>query len=150
MPLRVLLFLAALLAVPGLTACPAQAGEDTPAPGEPAAEASAGAAPEADPALAAVAGKLGCTASRYDAGSQSHQFQPRGSVVLDGDGSYAYLGFEEPSRGTFRLGPNGALRFSGGHLDGGEATSMEDRPGRYYLVFPANPDNRWTCGRVEG
>jgi hypothetical protein len=26
---------------------------------------------------------------------------------------------------------------------------MKDRPNRYYVVFPANPDNRWTCSLMD-
>ncbi len=138
--------LVSLMLVPVLAACP---GDDGDASVREVARPAADAQREADPALAAVAGKLGCTASQYDAGSQSYEFQPRGSVVLEADGSYRHLGFREPSSGEFRVDARGVVGFTGGYLEGGELSPMEDRPGRFYLVFPANPDNRWTCGRLE-
>lgn len=116
---------------------------------EPAAPATAPAGPAAEPVAAALAGRLGCSASTYDARTQMYESQPRGSIVLEPDGSYAYLGFAEPSRGSFAADSAGVVRFWGGHLDGGEATPMEDRAGRFYVVFTANADNRWTCGRTD-
>jgi hypothetical protein len=91
-------------------------------------------------------GKYGCTASKYVNGF--YEFQPRGSFVLAKNGSYTYYGFEKPSTGTFKVDAKGVISFKGGYFNGGQATPMEDRENRYYLVFPTIPDNRWTCSWV--
>lgn len=36
------------------------------------------------------------------------------------------------------------LLFKGGYFNGAEAEKI-DRPNKFFLVFLANPDNRWTC-----
>ncbi|MEW5930931.1 MAG: hypothetical protein AB1941_26000 [Gemmatimonadota bacterium] len=91
-------------------------------------------------------GKYGCTVSRYEAGSGTYRFDPKGSVVLLADGRYQYLGFAQPSPGRYRVdAATGVARFTGGHLDGGEATPMVQRPGRFYLTAPRIGE-RWTCG----
>ncbi|HEY8398360.1 MAG TPA: hypothetical protein VIK80_10485 [Flavihumibacter sp.] len=87
-------------------------------------------------------GKYGCTASKYRNGS--FEFLPRGSFQLSKDGKYSYSGFEKPSTGKFTVDADGNLLFKGGYLDGGKAEKT-DQPNRYLVVFPANPDNRWTC-----
>lgn len=91
-------------------------------------------------------GKYGCTATKFRNGST--EYVPRGFLTLDKTGSYVYEGFEDPSRGKYTVDEKGNLQFTGGYLDGGEATKI-DRPNKYFLTFPANPDNRWTCGWVE-
>lgn len=73
----------------------------------------------------------------------------RGSFTLTKDGKYTYHGFEKPSSGTFKVDAAGNLLFKGGYLDGGKAEKI-DRPNKFFLTFPANPDNRWTCGWVDG
>lgn len=93
------------------------------------------------------AGKYGCTSSVYSGGS--YEFQPRGSIVLAADGTYQYLGFEQPSPGRYRFNAEGKFSFEGGYLNGGEATPFEDRPGRFALVAPELPEHRWTCGMVD-
>ncbi len=91
-------------------------------------------------------GKYGCTASRYVNGS--YQYIPRGSFTIKKDGGYYYSGFDKPSPGKFSVDTNGNLLFKGGYLDGGKAEKI-DRPNKFFLVFPANPDSRWTCGCVD-
>lgn len=91
-------------------------------------------------------GKYGCSASKYVGGY--YEFQPRGSFVLAKNGAYTYYGFEKPSIGTFSVNAKGVITFKGGYFNGGEATPMEDRENRYYVVFPANTDHRWTCSWV--
>lgn len=93
-----------------------------------------------------VYGKYGCTASKYSNGS--YEFIPRGSFVLEKSGKYTYNGFEKPSTGTFTADAKGNLFFKGGYLDGGKAEKI-DRPNKFFLVFPSNPDNRWTASLVE-
>ena len=94
-----------------------------------------------------VYGKYGCTASKYRNGF--YEFIPRGSFTLSQKGQYAYYGFEKPSTGTFTVDKDGNLLFKGGYFDGGKAEKT-DRPNKYFLVFPTNPDNRWTCTLVTG
>lgn len=91
-------------------------------------------------------GKYACTASKYRNGS--YEFIPRGSFVITKNGKYTYSGFESPSSGTFTVDKKGNLNFKGGYLNGGKAEKI-DRPNKFFLVFPSNPDNRWTCGCVE-
>ena len=126
-------------------------GADTAAPAAAAAPASspvaspaADAAPDPSDTSAAIpAGRFGCTRSVYRAGDGTYEFQPRGFVEFDGDGGYAYLGFEHPSEG--RVSVDGSTRrFAGGHLDGGEFVPVEDRPGQYTLTAPGI-DERWSC-----
>lgn len=90
-------------------------------------------------------GKYGCTASRYSNGS--YEFIPRGSFTITPAGKYTYLGFEKPSSGTYTVDKEGNLLFKGGYLDGGKAGKI-DRPNKFFLVFPTNPDHRWTCTLV--
>ena len=92
-------------------------------------------------------GKYNCTASKYSNGS--YEYLPKGSFVLSKDGSYTYNGFEKPSTGKFKTDASGVISFTGGYFDGGEATPIEDRENRYYVVFPTIPDNRWTCSWVS-
>ena len=91
-------------------------------------------------------GKYACTASKYQNGS--YEYLPRGSFTINKNGTYTYLGFEKPSQGKFSIDKNGNLLFKGGYLDKGKAEKI-DRPNKFFLVFPANPDNRWTCTWVE-
>lgn len=93
-----------------------------------------------------VYGKYGCTASKYRNGS--YEYIPRGSFTISKNGKYTYFGFEKPSKGTFSVDDKGNLLFKGGYLDGGKAEKI-DRPKKIFLVFPANPDNRWTCTLVK-
>ncbi len=93
-----------------------------------------------------VLGKYGCTAAKYTNGS--YEYIPRGAFVIASDGKYTYNGFQKPSRGTFTVDGKGNLAFKGGYLDKGQAEKI-DRPNKFSLVFPTNPDNRWTCGLVE-
>jgi|GEM_PF-1777468 len=92
-------------------------------------------------------GKYGCTASAYRNGS--YEYLAKGSLLISKTGKYTYLGFEKPSTGTFQVDANGVISFKGGYLDKGQATPIEDRENRYYLVFPTIPDGRWTCGLIE-
>ena len=92
-----------------------------------------------------IYGKYTCTASKYRNGS--YEFIPRGSFSISKNGKYTYFGFEKPSSGTFTVDAKGNLLFKGGYLDGGKA-EMIDRPNKFFLVIPANPDNRWTCTLV--
>jgi hypothetical protein len=91
-------------------------------------------------------GKYGCTASKYRNGA--YEYIPRGFFVIKKDGTYTYSGFKTPSKGKFSVDKKGNLSFTGGYLDGGEAEKI-DRPNKFFLVFPANADNRWTCGCVD-
>lgn len=91
-------------------------------------------------------GKYSCTASKFRNGS--YEYIPRGSFTIDKNGSYSYLGFEKPSTGKFVIDKAGNLLFTGGYLDKGQAEKI-DRPNKFFLVFPTNPDNRWTCTCVE-
>jgi hypothetical protein len=90
-------------------------------------------------------GKYSCTAARYSNGF--YEYIPRGSFTITPNGQYSYLGFEKPSTGTFTLDKGGNLLFKGGYLNGGKAEKI-DRPNKFFLVFPANPDHRWTCTLV--
>ena len=93
-----------------------------------------------------IYGKYSCTASKYRNGS--YEFIPRGSFTISKNGKYTYHGFEKPSNGTFVADDKGNLVFKGGYLDGGKAEKI-DRPNKFFLVFPANPDNRWTATLVK-
>lgn len=91
-------------------------------------------------------GKYGCTASKYRNGS--YEYTARGSFVITKDGQYTYLGLKKPSTGKFTVDKSGNLIFKNGYLNGGKAEKI-DRPNKFFLVFPANPDNRWTCGCTD-
>ena len=142
MSLRPAALPAALLATLLLAAC-GDAGSRA-ATGAPAGETGGpapGAAAVADAAAAALTGRFGCTKSSYDAASGTYEFLPRGYIEFEG-GAYAYRGFENPSEG--RVGGGPVFRFKGGHLDGGEFTPIDDRPGQYTLTAPGI-DGRWSC-----
>ena len=116
----------------------------TAASGQKAAPAKPAAAKPTASTGKVVYGKYGCSASKYN--GSYYEFLPKGSFVINPNGSYAYYGFEKPSTGTFKIdNATGVIHFSGGYFNGGEASPMKDRENRFYLVFPANPDNRWTC-----
>ena len=88
-------------------------------------------------------GRYACTSSRYVSGS--YQYDPNGSIVLLADGRYQYLGFAQPSSGRYRTdAASSVVSFTGGHLDGGDATPMVQRRGRLYLTAPKIGE-RWTC-----
>ena len=91
-------------------------------------------------------GKYGCTASKYLNGTV--EYIPRGFFTITKDGNYVYAGFKNPSKGKYSVDKKGNLLFKGGYLDGGEAEKI-DRPNKFFLIFPANTDHRWTCGCVE-
>jgi hypothetical protein len=91
-------------------------------------------------------GKYGCTATKYQNGS--YEYLPRGSFAITKDGKYTYSGFKKPSTGTFVVDKKGNILFKGGYFDGGTAEKI-DRPNKFFLVFPANPDNRWTCSLIN-
>ncbi len=93
-----------------------------------------------------VFGKYGCTASTY-AGT-AVEYQPRGFFTLSKNHTYTYSGFRKPSAGSFRVDSHGNLVFQGGYFGGGLATKI-DRPNKFFVTFPSNPDNRWTCGLVQ-
>lgn len=132
-----------LIVLAALAACTDSAPADRVEPGP---EAPAPAA--ATPAVARVAGRYGCTASRATA--DGIEYQMKGSITLAADGAYTYQGFEQPSAGRFQADSGGVLYFAGGFLDGGEATPVEDRPGKFFVVAPGIPEHRWTCGQGEG
>lgn len=89
-------------------------------------------------------GKYACNASSYNSRTGMYEYPPKGAFVLASDGSYSYLGFAQPSRGRYRVSEAGTVTFAGGHLDGGEATPIVQRRGRYYLTAPRIGE-RWTC-----
>ncbi|WP_026762950.1 hypothetical protein [Sediminibacterium salmoneum] len=91
-------------------------------------------------------GKYGCTATKYINGF--YQYSPKGSFIINKNGSYTYLGFEKPSTGKFTVDEKGNLQFKGGYFDGGKAEKI-DTSNRFFLVFPSNPDNRWTCSLTD-
>ncbi|MEO9209656.1 MAG: hypothetical protein ABI208_01080 [Ginsengibacter sp.] len=91
-------------------------------------------------------GKYGCTASKYRNGS--YEYIPRGYFVISKNGTYTYYGFQKPSSGKFTVDAKGDLSFQGGYFDGGKAEKI-DRPNKFFIVFPTNPDNRWTAGYVD-
>ncbi|MDD2794175.1 MAG: hypothetical protein PHD73_13420 [Sediminibacterium sp.] len=99
-----------------------------------------------DNSVAPKYGKYNCTASKYSGGFYS--YTPRGSFIITKDGKYTYKGFEKPSSGTYTVDAKGNLLFKGGYFDGGKAEKI-DRPNKFFLVFPSNPDNRWTCSYEE-
>lgn len=103
--------------------------------------------PAAAQTVKPVMGKYGCTASKYNGGLA--QYIPRGSFVISADGKYSYNGFEKPSSGTYTVDDKGNLNFKGGYLNAGQAAKI-DRPNKFFLTFPSNPDSRWTCGLTEG
>lgn len=91
-------------------------------------------------------GKYGCVSSSYNNGSVS--YTPKGSFVIEANGKYTYNGFEKPSTGKFKIDAKGNLLFSGGYLDKGIAEKI-DRPDKFFVTFPLNPDHRWTCSLVR-
>lgn len=91
-------------------------------------------------------GKYVCTATKYTNGF--YEYIPRGSFMITKAGTYTYSGFEKKSSGKFSIDAKGNLLFKGGYLDSGKAEKM-DRPDKFYVVFPTNPDNRWTATFVE-
>jgi len=91
-------------------------------------------------------GKYNCTASKYSGGF--YQYTPKGSFTIMKDGTYTYYGFEKPSTGKYTVDEKGNLLFKGGYFNGGKAEKI-DRPNKFFLVFPSNPDNRWTCSYEE-
>jgi hypothetical protein len=93
-----------------------------------------------------VYGKYGCTATEYRNGS--YNYIPRGSFTISKNGKYSYAGFQKPSSGTYTVDKDGNLLFKGGYLDGGKAEKI-DRPNKFFLVFPTNPDNRWTATLIS-
>lgn len=96
-----------------------------------------------------AAGKYACNASRYSSRAGRYEFDPKGAVVLFADGRYHYLGFAKPSPGRYTINKaSGVVSFTGGHLAGGEATPMVQRPGRFYLTSPGISE-RWTCGAAD-
>jgi hypothetical protein len=94
-----------------------------------------------------IYGKYGCTASKYRNGEVA--YTPRGFFTISKNGQYTYYGFKQPSSGTFTVDKSGNLFFKGGYFDGGKAEKI-DRPNKFFLVFPTIPDNRWTCGLIDG
>lgn len=96
--------------------------------------------------LAPRYGKYGCTASSYRGGSVT--YSPKGFFVIEQNGKYTYNGFEKPSAGRFNVDKKGNLLFSGGYFDKGIAEKI-DRPNKFFLTFPTNPDNRWTCSLLD-
>lgn len=91
-------------------------------------------------------GKYGCTASRYNAATQSFEFTPKGSFTLSANKTYRYFGFSKPSAGRYNFNAaSGKISFVGGYFDKGEATPIAGEKNRYHLVTPTLPDNRWTC-----
>lgn len=93
-----------------------------------------------------VFGKYSCTSSEYNGGEV--KYISRGSFVISRDGKYTYYGFKKPSTGTFTVDEKGNLLFKDGYFNGGKAEKI-DRPNKFFLVFPANADSRWTVGLVE-
>ncbi|MDF2439257.1 MAG: hypothetical protein JWN98_241 [Abditibacteriota bacterium] len=93
-----------------------------------------------------VFGKYGCTATSYRGGFV--EYIMRGSFVISKSGQYTYYGFQKPSKGRFTVDKSGNLHFKGGYFNGGKAEKI-DRPNKFFLTFPANPDHRWTCGLVN-
>lgn len=94
-----------------------------------------------------TAGNYGCTSAEYNSATGFHEFKPMGSVTLAGDGGYSYRGFRKPSTGSY-ASDDGRLSFRGGHLDGGQATPIADRPGQFTLTAPGNAA-RWSCKKVD-
>lgn len=91
-------------------------------------------------------GKYNCTASKYSGGS--YEYIPRGYFTIDKAGNYTYHGFQKPSKGKYSIDKNGNLLFKGGYFDGGKAEKI-DRPNKFFITFPTNPDNRWTATLEE-
>ena len=91
-------------------------------------------------------GKYGCTASKYRNGS--YEYSPKGSFTITKTGDYTYNGFSKPSKGKFSINSKGELSFKGGYFNGGKA-ELTGRPDKFFVTFPSNPDNRWTCTCVN-
>lgn len=97
-------------------------------------------------AAAPAHGKYACLSSKYKAATGTYEFTARGAFTLSANSQYSYLGFEQPSRGTFKVDQaSGTLTFAGGYLDKGAATPIKGDANRYYLVSPSLPEHRWTC-----
>lgn len=96
--------------------------------------------------LAPKFGKYGCTSTKFVKGF--YEYTERGTFEITKDGHYTYYGFEKPSSGTYTVNEKGDLLFHGGYFDSGKAEKI-DRPNKFFLIFPAIPGNRWTCGYVE-
>ncbi|RYY85462.1 MAG: hypothetical protein EOO24_36545 [Comamonadaceae bacterium] len=92
-------------------------------------------------------GTYRCMASKLSNGTL--EMKPRGAVVFAAGGKYSYKGFAQPSEGTWKAGAGGKLELQGGYLAGGEATPIQGYANRYHLVFPTNPDSRWSCSRAD-
>lgn len=91
-------------------------------------------------------GKYGCTASKYN--GSYYETIPKGYFTIAANGTYIYYGFKKPSTGKFSIDSKGNLLFKGGYFDGGKAEKI-DRPNKFFITFPSNPDNRWTAGFVD-
>ena len=90
-------------------------------------------------------GKYECTETVYRNGS--YEFISKGTFDLTKDGKYAYYGSESPVSGNYTVDKKGNLVFVDGFFAGGKAERI-DRLYKFLLVFPSNPDQRWTCGLV--
>jgi hypothetical protein len=108
------------------------------------------ATPETPPSRGAVhlaSGRYGCTSSQFSSSAHAIEYTPRGSIELAADGTYRYLGLQTPSAGKYQRDASGKLAFSGGYLNGGEATPIEGETNRFQIVTATLPGGRWTCGR---
>lgn len=149
--------LATLIASANVSACGDRAPDaalDAPAPGAvgapdtPAADAStsdASASATATGPATGPRGKYGCiqTVPRMVGGSYEYEIEQRGFITL-ANGRYT-----DPFQvsGTYRHdAATDSTFFTGGILDGANATPMER--GRLWVVIPVagGRENRWTCG----
>jgi|SRR5690606_29922553 len=89
--------------------------------------------------------KYECTATVYRNGT--YEFISKGTFALTNDGKYAYYGDETPVSGNYTVDKQGSLVFIDGYFAGGKAERI-DRLYKFLLVFPSNPDHRWTCGLI--
>lgn len=89
-------------------------------------------------------GKYICFSDEYNQTTGMTEFTNRGSLIFHPNGKYEYLGYKQPSIGTYTVVANGVIRLKGGYMDGGQATPMP-RPNKFYLVFPNIIGNRWSC-----
>lgn len=141
-----------IVALAAFTAC---GDRDTDRAATPPGDAPGTAAPQAaDPKRDAAAapvtvagphGKYGCiqTVPRMINGSWEYEIEQRGFITL-ANGRYT-----DPYQvtGTYRHdSATDSTFFTGGILDGANATPMEDR--RLWVVIPltGGRENRWTCG----